>query len=144
MNLSQSDGDGSLWLLSYDNSVLLAAPEGVQARHLAELIKDPSIRSFPSSELNGHSSNSIPTYESLTLEDAIAVAKRVLEKGGHLSKETALAQKDLRPRMMAQDRRAVKKPGDAASESMITAIVTNGVKDGWLEAFKRVPGKSRD
>jgi hypothetical protein len=141
-NLSQGDGDGSLWLLSYDNSVLLAAPEGVQARHLAELIKDPSIRSFPSSELNGHSSNNIPTYESLTLEDAIAVAKRVLEKGGHLSKETALAQKDLRPRMMVQDRRAAKKPGDAASESMITAIVTNGVKDGWLEAFKRIPGKT--
>ncbi len=82
------------------------------------------------------------TSAPLTLTEAIDLAKRVLLTGGHTSRELALPQKELRPRMAYVDGRATKIPGDPASEALISSLVDQGLQEGWLKRFRYVPEKT--
>ena len=152
---AQSDpAGGSLWVLSYDNSVLMLierlmpAHPNMHVRHLADLIRSRSLerreqRPLPFVQMAGAGASPADDgRDALPLEEAIELAKQVLNVGGHVSRETALPQKDLRIRMELRDNRAKKRLGDSRSVSLITDIVKNGLDNGWIERFNRVPEKS--
>ena len=152
--LSQGDNaGGSLWVLSYDNNVL-AETQGlgltnvtVNHKHLGELISAASASRRP--QFNGAPlpvdsvEKSTPSNrDPLTLAEACALAKEALQAGQHVSRETALAQKDLRQVMGVKDNRAYKRAGDPASASLVANVVDAGQQEGWLRRFRRVPNKT--
>ena len=78
----------------------------------------------------------------LTMEEAEKLAQAVLQAGHHFSKGSGLPQKDLRPRMAALDSRAARRFGDPASETLITNLVDQGLQQGWLKRFRRIPERT--
>ena len=148
MGYAQSDpAGGFLWVLSYDNSVLMLierlmpAYPNIRVRHIADLIR-------PKSTLSSRQSTAVGVQPAVNgsvifpLAEAIELAKRVLRTGSHTSKENALPQKDLRLRMEALDPRAKKRLGDSRSVSLISDIVNDGREHGWVHKFNRIPDKS--
>src|SRR5262249_34897648 len=69
----------------------------------------------------------------LSVEEAVALAKRVLIEGGHTSSENPLHQNSLRPRMVAIDGRAAKNPSDFTSRVLISTIGNIGIREGGLK-----------
>jgi hypothetical protein len=119
------DPGASLWVLSYDNAIqtqvehLERSNSAVRAQHLADLIRAESAerrqqRSFrfaepakPLAVATAAATDGVtlqqPQTGSLPVAEAIELAKRVLRFGKHVSRETALPQKDLRIRMISFD-----------------------------------------
>jgi hypothetical protein len=153
---SQSDpAGGSLWVLSYDNQLLMVigglitAYKHVRVKHLAELISAASIQRraqrtlpFPLPASDSSRAQQAPESTALPLADGIELAKSILRQGGYTSRDLALPQKDLRLKMETVDRRARKLFGDSQSISLITDIVNDGLQKGWIQRFRRVPEKS--
>ena len=70
----------------------------------------------------------------LSLADAIALTKRLLQEGGYNSPDHALSQTQLRPRLVeAVGSKARKDPLDPQSVSLISDVVRMGESEGWLE-----------
>jgi hypothetical protein len=84
----------------------------------------------------------VPGLPVLSLQQAIDLTKEALRLGGHVSPQSCLPQKELRPALCALDRRAVKQTGDAASEMLIPNVVDRGLQEGWLKRFRLSPGKT--
>lgn len=78
----------------------------------------------------------------LDMPEAMLLAKRVLKQGQHTSRESALHQKDLRPRMARIDVRALKNAADPLSNSLITHVVRTGLNEGWLARESRGYGQT--
>ena len=76
--------------------------------------------------------SSVTASQSLSLDEGIILAKRVLLEGGHTSREAALHQNALRPQMCVRDSRAYKNQLDQNSRLLISNIVSIGIRDGWL------------
>jgi hypothetical protein len=70
--------------------------------------------------------------EGLSIEEAVALAKRVLREGGHTSSAHPLHQNSLRPQMVFRDRRATKNQSDFTSRMLVSTIVEIGLREGWL------------
>ncbi len=70
--------------------------------------------------------------EGLSIEEAVALAKRVLREGGHTSSAHPLHQNSLRPQMVLRDGRAKKNQFDFTSRTLVSTIVEIGLREGWL------------
>ncbi len=122
-------------VFSYDPAVLnraalLNTPDrAVCPVHLATLGQQPKeeqqtpTRSEPASGVH---------TGAIKLSEAVELAKRVLSKHGHVSKETALKQTRLRKLMSDEDSRAEKRWGDPQSVRLISHVVSTGLREGWL------------
>jgi hypothetical protein len=147
--LAQNESGGSFWVFSYDAAVRAETERlnkngiSVTSRSPAELIAQASMQRMARSISTITESPRIPRSEfgTLTFLEAAEVAKKALRRGGHISRETALSQPSLRPRMVDIDSRARKSHGNPASEALITTIVNVGKQEGWLERFRRVDGQ---
>jgi hypothetical protein len=165
LSATQNGGTGTpVWVLSYDNLLLAQAQklntekQHITSVHLGELYKMnvpsldrfPERRSLPRTFRNGSSRvtrdhfrpDCASATSSLSMEEAIALVKRILRDGGYTSSEHALPQKELRPRMSGVDSRAARQPGHPASENLIADLVDGGLQEGWLKRFRGVPGRT--
>jgi len=149
------------WVLSYDMCIvseirkLTASGFAVTAVHIGQLHTEQRFARFGQSRplrvVNGpgqfslESRNVAPfgaSEPSMSLEEAIKLAKEILREGGYTSPERALLQKDLRPQMIRRDRRAARHIGDPNSDTLLSDIVNAGLQEGWLKRFRKIPGKT--
>jgi hypothetical protein len=146
MQLAQNETGASFWVFSYDASVRAEAERlnrdgtSVTSRSPAELIAQTSVqrRSRAASLISEGPIVTPSRSGNLTFLESVEVAKKALRDGGHISRETAMSQPNLRPRMVNIDQRARRIPGNPTSEALITTIVRVGKQERWLDWFHRV------
>jgi len=82
---------------------------------------------------------------SLSLQEGLELAMRVLRKYGHTSKQKALLQVQLRPLLVKEDERAKKNPSDRSSNRLISNLITEGVRTGCIGTYnvENIPGTER-
>jgi hypothetical protein len=72
----------------------------------------------------------------LTLVEAVSATKRMLERRGAVSPNTAIKQSFLRKLLGAEDSRFFLDFADPGSRTLITDIVSEGLRSGWLQRFR--------
>jgi hypothetical protein len=134
---------GGFWVLSYDNYLLAEVHKlsqqniKVTTKHLSDLFKGGTSRFTPSSA-SKTALGSTGVTGNVSLEELAQLAKSVLLKGGHTSRETALPQNELRLRMSSLDARL-----KASTLGGITyELVDLGLQEGWMKRFRRIPFQS--
>lgn len=140
LQLSQNGAAGSMFhVLSVDGLLLAEIADlngsslSVATHHLVSVIKHGTggaRAAMPPPRSSPLESNA------LTLPEAIALAKRVLIKGGHFSEDTALHQPKLRTLMIELDERARRNNASLFSVELIKHIVNDGLQKGWLGQLK--------
>jgi hypothetical protein len=150
INLLSVADEYTFHVFSYDSAVLnragvLNTPSRVVCPvHLVMLDQEHKgpPRPFTASQIITRNESTIGAHPgALKSSEAAELAKRVLSKHGHVSKETALKQTRLRKLMSDEDPRAEKRLGDPQSVKLITYLVSAGLRDGWLEQGT-IDGKS--
>jgi hypothetical protein len=72
----------------------------------------------------------------LTLAEAVSATKRMLERRGAVSPNAAIKQSFLRKLLGAEDSRFFLNFADSGSRTLITDIVSEGLRTGWLQRFR--------
>jgi hypothetical protein len=99
-----------------------------------------STRSYPANQVLHYG-----TPPALSLHEALELTKRVLRKYGHISKQTALLQVQLRPLLAREDQRAKKNALDRRSSRLISNVVAEGLRTCCIGLYniENIPGTER-
>jgi hypothetical protein len=151
-------------VLSYDGYLLNSAERlvysdnlRVRTKHLGELMKNSWTLQQTGGPVSGVPGMPAPPVHpiadrraampssgqaTIPLDEAVALMKTLLRRGGYVSRGRAVPQKDVRGYLAAMDPRAAKVHGDPESESLVRNLVARGRLEGWLMRFDRTIGKS--
>jgi hypothetical protein len=135
--LSESGSAGAVFhVLSYDGFVLARA---ARLNGPSLIVASTHFSSIVNEEPRFAAARPLTRSTSVTMgvAEGIELAKQVLRHGGHTSEAKALHQNQLRPRMTALDIRARKIVTDPVSIKLISLIVADGVRDGWLGQVRK-------
>ena len=140
--------EGPFWVLSFDNALLsqvkAVTDQGlaVTAVHLGGIMSSSLLKQQLRDIEKASPSTSDVSSGHLSVDEACVLTQKLLTMGGHNSPEQAFSQKELRPRLVQLDQRALKRAGNLASESLIKDVIARGQSEGWLVSFRLQQGKS--
>jgi hypothetical protein len=131
--------DSVFHVLSYDPKVLgsATAMNSDSCIVIAEFLANLRGGGHGASASTG--SSGLPFSPSFTLHEAVDLAKRVLREGGHTSRDNAMHQPQLRPKMANIDTRARRVQSDRRTWPLIAELVKHGTLEGWLRQERRGP-----
>lgn len=146
--ITQNGSTGPFWVLTYDTNLrfwLIGLKiDQMMVLSPAQLIAEDSRRRRQQSiqELRARVVSPSKEQQSITTDEGIELAKKVLRRGGHSSEHTAMNQAHLRAKMAELDPRARRNPNDPESDALITNLVDAGLQEGWLKRFRRVQSRT--
>ncbi|SRR6266404_4807861 len=137
---ANGSADCNFHVLSYDPVVVRSAA-GLNDPQLAisALSLTALAGKFPDRKLatiTAQSTSVSPGSSTPDLAEAIAITKRVLGRRRAMSPDTAVKQSYLRRLLVDEDIRFTLNPADFASRTLISDVVNDGVRNGWLQRFK--------